>query len=162
LKQNPGTFPQERLEEIQEKFLSKPNESQWPMTGLSVKEAIKVAEWLGGKLPNTGQWKQASGYDLAEFSKNQSASENQSNSLPPDWNPQVWKRGPFRDSWTNANDPGIALKNYADVGTSALDESYYGCRDMAGNGTELIGQTSNRAARLPLPQEQESRTYCYV
>jgi hypothetical protein len=127
--ENPGTISEARLLEIKAEW-PEPERIRWPATGLSGKEAKQVADWLGGKLPTLQQWKRASGGDFIDPPKGRA--------LPEGWNPEVWKRGPFREPWTDASDQGVALKRFADVGTSPKDESYYGCRDMAGNGTEFL------------------------
>lgn len=111
---------------------------RWPATGLSPLEADQFVKWLGGKLPTQAQWDRAAGY---EFSLARAAAN-----LPARWSPSIWNEGPYRTPAQGR--PRIALREHADVGTSEHDETWCGCRDMAGNGYEFLDDMFNTGTRL--------------
>ncbi|MCS6853058.1 MAG: bifunctional serine/threonine-protein kinase/formylglycine-generating enzyme family protein [Gemmataceae bacterium] len=94
-----------------------------PVLRVSVEDAYRFARWLGGNLPTAQQWDKAAGcYE--------------------------GKRGPFRGEapWNpKADPPEVAIGRGAEgplpVGTATRDISPFGCRDMAGNGTEWTRNT---------------------
>ena len=145
LTENPSRLPIERIDAIHASWES-PEHRRWPITGVSAEEASLFAAWIGGKLPTVQQWNRAAGFDFYH---------PPAGSQPPsDWKPEVWKQGPFKEPWKTLNDGGIALRQFADVGTSPKDESYYGCRDMAGNCSEFM-RDSMAGFQLPLPPDAD-------
>jgi formylglycine-generating enzyme required for sulfatase activity len=91
---------------------------KYPVFGVTFPEAQLFAKWVGGEVPTTDQWDKATG--LTEWDgKDQSA-------------------GPFRGTWGGMNPADIAVGKGKPlpVGQAKADVSIYGCRDMAGNGTE--------------------------
>jgi formylglycine-generating enzyme required for sulfatase activity len=83
-----------------------------PVLRVTVTEAYCFARWLGGNLPTVQQWDKAGGR----------------------FNGQD---GPFRKGWQAGQ---IAVDRKVEgpvaVGTAPADISFFGCRDMAGNGKE--------------------------
>jgi serine/threonine protein kinase/formylglycine-generating enzyme required for sulfatase activity len=107
-----------------------------PVLRVTLLEAHRFAQWLGGEIPSARQWDKAGGrFDDAA--------------------------GPFQGS-SQSLIPGkdIALKGESDkpedvkpmpVGTAKGDLSVFGCRDMAGNGREWT--------RTLAPQENRERLF---
>ena len=89
-----------------------------------VEEAQHFAVWLGGNLPTVQQWNKAAG-----LNKDDRKDDRQPDATGP------YRRGrqPFAPE-----DLGIDREQQGplDVGRARLDESPWGCRDMAGNGRE--------------------------
>lgn len=95
----------------------------WPARFLTVTEAGCFADWLSGKLPTLHQYIKASGF----FKQEQ------------------WGQGPFRGHWEELKKinekqlqvaVGRHLKNPIPVGRAEADVSFYGIRDLSGNGLE--------------------------
>jgi eukaryotic-like serine/threonine-protein kinase len=101
-------------------------ESQLPAMKLSCHEAFQFAAWLGGSLPTIAQWEKAAG-------KLEGQGE-----------------GPFQGSWPKVRGHiAVGRKLPIPVGTASADVSFFGCRDMAGNGLEWT-RNSLGAKTLPL------------
>jgi serine/threonine protein kinase len=86
-----------------------------PALFVRVSDAYHFAEWLGGELPTAKQWDKAAGrYDPGG------------------------RQGPFRKEWNDKDRPDVAVRieQPRPVGEAKDDVSVYGCRDMAGNGSE--------------------------
>ncbi len=90
-------------------------DSELPWMNVTVTEACGFAELLGGKLPTQWQWDKAGGRFDGDGPGN---------------------TRPLTKPWKGE---GVAVKRDrpVPVGTSLLDISEFGCRDMAGNGREL-------------------------
>lgn len=95
-----------------------------PVLGLTQDEARTFARWMGGDLPTTRQWDKAAGrYELGVG------------------------KGPFRGDWER-RDPRLLVavnrfdKGPTKIGEAAADQSWCGCRDMAGNGWEWTRERS--------------------
>jgi serine/threonine protein kinase len=86
-----------------------------PVLRTTVKEAERFAAKMGGKLPSAHQWNKAAGLFDDET-----------------------RAGPYQEPWENG---GVAVGRRElgpmDVGTAGKDISFFGCRDMAGNGREF-------------------------
>jgi serine/threonine-protein kinase len=119
---------------------------RWPATGFTAEIAQRCAVWLGGELPSPQQWDRAAG---AEFHR---AAET--GCLPPAvWDANVWPRGPFREPWSPTQHSAVALAEFVDVGAATHDVSCFGCRDMAGNGTEFtnaVRDGTSTGKRVPV------------
>jgi hypothetical protein len=103
---------------------------QLPAMNVTCDEAFKFAAWLCGKngtLPLIEQWDKAAGRSHA----------------PPG-------EGPFKGTWPQVRGQiAVNLQAPLAVGTSAADESFCGCRDMAGNGQEWTRTAKDSAVKLP-------------
>jgi formylglycine-generating enzyme required for sulfatase activity len=105
---------------------------QLPVMQVTVIEAYCFARWLGGNLPEISQWDKAAGRE-----------------------DQQGRKGPFLPGWKRGDNKGIGIGRADEgplpVGTAALDESVFMCRDMAGNGLEWTrDMASNRKKLVPL------------
>jgi formylglycine-generating enzyme required for sulfatase activity len=127
-----------RMEQLLRKYGAKPNEwtvqGAWrqlggvsdparakrPQVGVTPTEAHCFAECLGGRLPRAVEWDKAGGgLDGETF-----AFKN-------------WRHWQPKDGGIAITAPDQErLADFQPVGTSANDESLFGCRDMAGNGFE--------------------------
>jgi hypothetical protein len=118
------------------KWDKKDAELRWPVFDVGVVEAYQFARrWMRGNLPTVEQWDKAAGrYE----GKGRGA-------------------GPFLPDWKEPG-KGIAIDRMAPlpVGEAKGDRSPYGCRDMAGNGTEWT-RTLRDGKSVPLddPQSKE-------
>ncbi len=104
-----------------------------PVMRVTVDEAHRFAQWLGGQLPTARQWDTAAGRFDGD-------------------------RGPFTDDY-DPNPGGMALdrgdKGPMPVRKSKRDVSRYGCRDMAGNGrewTRTIADPEQEDKEVPFDQ----------
>jgi hypothetical protein len=110
-----------------------------PVMGISVPDAERCAVWLGGHLPLAKEWDKAAG---AFRPLNERGD------------------GPFIGP-----EPGDVAVNRKEGtkqrGESQSDRSYYGCRDMAGNGQEWIAQvgSSGQDDRRKVALEDLTRSY---
>jgi serine/threonine protein kinase len=85
-----------------------------PVMNVTVIDAWKFAQWLGGNLPTVKQWNKASGF----YEKNRG-------------------EGPFLEPWEKGEIAvGRGKDGPMDVGTARRDRSPLDVRDMAGNGRE--------------------------
>ena len=89
---------------------------QFPVFDVTVEDAHRCAQWLGGKLPTTQQWEAAAGYSAKA-------------------------KGPYRgDPHKFDKDKDVAVDRAAlgplPAGTALKDISPLGVRDTAGNGCE--------------------------
>jgi serine/threonine protein kinase len=109
-------------------------ESKWkgrhPVLGVIAVDAFHCAQWLGGNLPKVVQWDKAAGLDRA----------------PPHGNGGLWPLpysvGPFLAPWDKKDRKQIAVNRLPEdgpmeVGEATRDQTWSGCRDMAGDGLEL-------------------------
>jgi serine/threonine-protein kinase len=106
-----------------------------PAFGMIANDALRFADWLGGKdmkLPTVVQWWTAAGY----FSSKR---------------PSQFSEGPFTIAAgeTMAAPPEHAIP----VGTSTVDQSPFGIRDMAINGLELTSSFFPTNSRATYPIE---------
>jgi formylglycine-generating enzyme required for sulfatase activity len=91
-----------------------------PVRNVTVTDAHAFAEWLGGRLPSCKQWDKATGR----------------------YHPSRRDReGPYKGKWDGKKSLKIAvgeLSNPLPNGSPETEDdvSVYGCRDMAGNGSE--------------------------
>jgi serine/threonine protein kinase len=101
----------------------------YPAFQVTVSEAQKFAEWVGGQLPTEEQWDKAAG--LRD---------------PGD------REGPYVGRWEQQPRPQIALdlEEPMKVGEAADDRSPFGCRDMAGNGQEWTRLPEDDSLSVPL------------
>jgi formylglycine-generating enzyme required for sulfatase activity len=117
-----------------------------PMTGVTLQEAYDFAQWLGvtgsyeqairANLPTTKQWDKAAGlFD------------------------QGGREGPYAPTWAGRKgEIAINRREPMPVGSAKLDESWCGCRDLAGNGFEWTRNgVTGESISFPLPTG-ESRT----
>jgi hypothetical protein len=108
---------------------------EYPVFGVGVEDAYHFAECLHGTLPTTKEWDKAAGF----------------------YRPGRGE-GPYKGSWRKDAKLAVAvgLSKPMPVGTAADDESPYGCRDMAGNGTEWTGSLASSDQRVPIanPEQQ--------
>jgi hypothetical protein len=91
----------------------------YPVYQVSLKDAHRFANWLGGELPTTQQWDRAAG------------KPKQVNGAKP-------SEGPFNGNGTPGKKPNIAIFDNPAPMTGADDDicSTTGCRYLAGNGQE--------------------------
>lgn len=114
-------------------------DGQLPVLRVSVDEAHQFAKWLGGLLPTAQQWDRAAGcYD--------------------------GQKGPFLgdEPWNPRAEPPEAAVHRADdgplpVGLATRDISPFGCRDMAGNGTEWTRNTVEINRWVPIADPKNYR-----
>lgn len=98
-----------------------------PVMGANFLQAEEFAKWLGGALPTCQQWDTAAGLYLPSAAKQQ---------------------GPFLGVWKDGPGPKLAIAvGRSDQGTVPItdadaDLSPFGCRHMAGNGTEWTRDTT--------------------
>lgn len=142
-----------RKSAIREEWAKDGNHDQWPATFVTPDEAYYFAKWLGGpagNLPTADQWDRASGFEFQEPG---------STHKPELWDPIKYKRGPFDNVWNpQKNSEDIALTTHRDVGKSRMDVSFYGCRDMAGNGYEFVNKLSQDRIVSSLPISDNVRS----
>jgi hypothetical protein len=103
------------------------DDDRMPVRNVTVTDAHSFAKWLGGRLPSCKQWDKAAGR----------------------YHPSRGE-GPYKGKWDEKNKLRIAVGELSKPfpnGSAVTedDESVYGCRDMAGNGSEwtrtmLIGK----------------------
>jgi serine/threonine protein kinase len=140
-KENPAAVAASRWQQgacANKSDLGVENRGNFPVFRVSCVEAAKFARWLSGALPSVDEWDEAAG---------RYADAN--DATGPD------ERGPFRqplDPNTPVNEQ-IAVDRGAlgplPVGTAAADVSTpYGCRDMAGNGSEWTSTPRDAAERF--------------
>ena len=87
----------------------------FPVLRVTLLEAHRFAEWLGGEIPTAPQWDWAAGR----------------------WDDEAGS-GPYEGDVRDLK-PGISIAledKPMDVGTAQRDKAVSGCRDMAGNGRE--------------------------
>lgn len=128
-----------------EKMKSFEDHKDWPVTNVTVTEAHCFADWLGGQLPSVEEWNKATGY------------------YEPDRLSDVGKfgDGPYRSPWNETDPMQVAVNRKSKdepplpVGKATHDISYFGCRDMAGNGEELTRTISENSNPVPLAQVKE-------
>jgi formylglycine-generating enzyme required for sulfatase activity len=108
---------------------------EYPALGVGVEDAYHFAEWVHGNLPTTKEWDKAAGFYRPDRSE-----------------------GPYKGAWGEGSKLKIAVDRSKPmpVGRAADDESPYGCRDMAGNGTEWTGSVASSDQRVPItnPERQ--------
>jgi eukaryotic-like serine/threonine-protein kinase len=116
-----------------------------PAVNVTAGKAYEFAQWLcgpRGNLPSDKQWLAAAGFYDHELGR-----------LPSDW-----LNGPYREPWDQADKTQISVNRGEEgprpVGQASRDESYYGCRDMAGNGEEWTSTVYSGVFRddIPIPQ----------
>jgi formylglycine-generating enzyme required for sulfatase activity len=92
-------------------------DGQLPVMGVTVRDALRFARWLGGDLPSIQQWDKAAGANEPNRGE-----------------------GPYVAPWDKASKTQVAVNRGGEgpmrVGEAAGDVSPFGCRDMAGNGLE--------------------------
>lgn len=102
------------------KYAAEAGSGALPVMGVSVTEANLFARWLDeelGRLPSVDEWDKAAGrFD------------------------DVKNKGPF-DSSRALDDIAIGVRGPRPAGASLKDISFFGCRDMAGNGCEWTRET---------------------
>jgi formylglycine-generating enzyme required for sulfatase activity len=110
-----GAFSRARPGDVKGGKWNKGELEDYPVWVVTVEDAHRFAQWLGGRLPSTEQWDKAAG----AYEDNRG-------------------EGPYVGSWAAAAKPDIAVGREApkEVGTARDDHSPFGCRDMAGNGLE--------------------------
>jgi len=107
---------------------------QAPVFRVTVDEAHRFAQWIGGRLPSAKQWDKAAG-----LNDNSTAA------------------GPFKEGW----EPGAIAVNRPregplPCGAAAHDVAPSGCRDMAGNGREFTRDVLGRREEVPLSDPLET------
>jgi hypothetical protein len=120
-----GAKPETLDQKAQWKTLPDNAEPENPVMGVTLLDADHFVEWLGGKLPLPAQWDKAAG-----------ASEPEG------------RTGPFAPQYKQGEIAVNRQKNGPmKRGTATKDVSRYGCRDMAGNGSEWTGAMADEASR---------------
>jgi serine/threonine protein kinase len=98
-----------------------------PIFDVTAMEADAFAEWLGAQLPTHNQWDKAAGLNH-----------------PPRGSDPFWE-GPYQGQWKGKGSLRIAVSREAPLPLGSPetedDVSVYGCRDMAGNGSEWTRDT---------------------
>ncbi len=110
-----------------------------PVFRVTVEEAHRFAEWLGGHLPTTSQWDKAAGNDR-----------------------RAGRQGPFLEPWNKEDAKTQIAVNRAKegplpVGTASRDESPLGVRDMAGNGREFTCNVAGKPAGRTVPLDHPAK-----
>jgi hypothetical protein len=105
-----------------------------PVLGVTGEDAHGFAtEWLGGNLPTVDQWYKATGLNEPETEKDE---------------------GPYRGNWDGPQKPQLAIAREREgplpVGQAADDISFFGCKDMAGNGLEWTRSVVASRQTVPL------------
>jgi serine/threonine protein kinase len=135
---HPQAVKDHSWENKDKKFDNYPTDKQ-PVLRVSVEDAYRFAQWLGGDLPSVREWDTAAGrYDMKD----------------------PWVEGPFKGHWKDnePNPQNIAVarlgKGPMNCGEATDDESRYGCRDMAGNGREWTRDFADGTGRtVPIPKQ---------
>jgi serine/threonine protein kinase len=127
--------------------LGREDDPRWPAFGVSIPEARKFAAWLvpedhglKADLPTTQQWDKAAGAFDVDIDDRKTHDG----------------RGPFLLNPSGSTQDGIAVNREEPmpVGTAHLDVSRFGCRDMAGNGTEWTRPEADPTKRVSLRGEK--------
>jgi serine/threonine protein kinase len=138
-------FAEQSLKKVKDdKWKNHADDGHMPVREVTVTDAHAFAEWLGGWLPSRAEWDKAAGrYHPARG------------------------EGPYIGRWKDKKRPRIAIglekPLVMDSDATKDDESVYGCRDMAGNGSEWTRTTSIKDKDVPLPvQEVFGDEYVYL
>ena len=104
-----------------------------PVFRVTVTEAYECAKWLGGTLPTTMEWDKAAGlYDVPEEAMGPISEYGAGQSIDGQIAVGRGNEGPM------------------EVGAAKGDVSFYGCRDMAGNGMEWTRSFYIRSDEVPV------------
>jgi hypothetical protein len=107
-----------------------------PIRGVTFRDAYLCAIWLGGRLPSLDQWDKAAG------------TWHSSRGHHPYWG------GPYKGKWGGKPRPHVAVGLHLmqpvviDAPEDEDDESWYGCRGMAGNCSEWTRGKDRRSVIL--------------
>jgi serine/threonine protein kinase/formylglycine-generating enzyme required for sulfatase activity len=113
---------------------------KYPVFNVTVEDADRFAQWLGGKLPTLDQWDRAAGRFEAKERRGE---------------------GPYQGTWDPTKPLKIAVwrgdKGPMECGKAEDDVSIFGVHDMAGNGREWTRNVFGGAETVPLVKLTEDR-----